>query len=80
MCSVFVNGEFTLLMEEDPQVFAYIRKEGDTEVLVCANFSETPAACDLLSEWKDGEVLIWNYKEKGETGVLRPYEAMMIRR
>ena len=24
-------------MEEDPQVFAYIRKEGDTEVLVCAN-------------------------------------------
>ena len=78
--SVFVNGEFTLLMEEDPQVFAYIRKEGDTEVLVCANFSETPAACDLLSEWKDGEVLIWNYKEKGETGVLRPYEAMMIRR
>lgn len=78
--SVFVNGEFTLLMEEDPQVFAYIRKEGDTEVMVCANFSETPAACDLLSEWKDGEVLIWNYKEKGETGVLRPYEAMMIRR
>ena len=78
--SVFVNGDFTLLMEEDPQVFAYIRKESDTEVLVCANFSETPAKCDLPDEWKDGEILIWNYKEKGETGVLRPYEAVMVRR
>lgn len=78
--SVFVNGDFRLLMEEDPQVFAYTRAEGDTEVLVCANFSDKPVACDVLSEWKDGEVLIWNYKEKGETGVLRPYEAVMVKK
>ncbi len=78
--SVFVNGDFTLLMEEDPQVFAYIRKESDTEVLVCANFSEIPAKCDLPDEWKDGEILIWNYLEKGEEGMLRPYEAVMVKK
>ena len=68
------------MMEEDPQVFAYVRTEGDTEVLVCGNFSDKPAKCELLTEWEDGENLIWNYKERGETGVLRPYEAMMIRK
>ena len=78
--SVFVNGTFTLLMEEDPQVFAYVRTEGDTEVLVCGNFSDKPAKCELLTEWEEGENLIWNYKERGENGVLRPYEAMMIRK
>lgn len=78
--SVFVNGDFTLLMEEDPQVFAYTRTEGDTEVLVCANFSDKPAKCELLEAWGSGEILIWNYREKGERAILRPYEAVMVKK
>ena len=74
---VFVEGEFHLLLPEDPQIFAYTRRLGDTEMLVCANFSDQPAACPLWKEWKDGRVLIHNYPGEYEEE-LKPYEAVMI--
>ncbi len=74
---VFVEGTFELLMEEDEQVFAYIRENDDSRMLVCANFTGTPAACPLLDEWKDGEMLVHNYKDDVETE-LKPYEALVV--
>lgn len=76
---VFVEGTFELLMEEDEQVFAYIRENDDSRMLICANFTGTPAACPLLDEWKDGEVLVHNYKADVETE-LKPYEAVIVRK
>ena len=76
--SVFVKGEFELLMEEDEQVFAYTRTENNMKMLVCANFSKEAADIGLPDEWKDMEMLICNYKEKVDENKLRPYESMIL--
>lgn len=74
---VFTDGRFRLLLPEDEQIFAYTRTDGDTEMLVCANFSGKAVKCPLISEWTDGTVLIHNYKEEINEE-LKPYEAFMI--
>ena len=76
-CPVFTDGKFELLLPEDEQIFAYTRTDQETEMLVCANFKREPSACPLLAQWKDAEVLIYNYEEKiGKD--LRPYEAVIL--
>ena len=74
---VFVDGKFELLLPEDEQIFAYTRTDGNTRMLVCANFTEAPASCPLLREWKRAEVLIHNYEKKIEEE-LKPYEAVIL--
>lgn len=75
--SVFVDGEFELLMEQDEQIFAYTRTDADTKLLVCANFSDKEAECPILKEWDDAETLIRNYKNDCQSGRMRPYEAVI---
>lgn len=75
--SVFINGKFELLMEEDEQIFAYLRIDKDTKMLVCANFSNKPAVCPILQEWHDKKLLIHNYNNITKENKLRPYEAMI---
>ncbi|MDO4328781.1 MAG: alpha-glucosidase [Lachnospiraceae bacterium] len=48
------------------------------QVLVCANFSDRPAACSLLRDWKNAETLIHNYPGEVLEEQLRPYEAVML--
>lgn len=74
---VFVEGRFQLLMEDDEKVFAYTRTGEDGTLLVCGNFTGETAACPVLDEWKDGEVLIHNYNDP-VAAELRPYEAVML--
>lgn len=74
---VLVTGSFELLMEEDPQIFAYTRTSNDTWILVCANFSGTAAVCPILEGWKDARTLIHNYNGEPKTQ-LKPYEAFML--
>ncbi len=74
---VFVEGKFQLLMEDDEKVFAYTRTGEDGTLLVCGNFTGETAACPVLDEWKDGEVLIHNYNDP-VAAELRPYEAVML--
>lgn len=76
---VFVDGRFDLLMEEDEQIFAYTRTTTENEMLVCVNFTGKPAACPLLGEWKDAQVLIHNY-DGNATEEMKPYEAVMLLR
>ena len=77
---IFAEGDFRLLLEEDENLFAYVRSLADRELLVVANFTEQEVTCTLPEEWKEGEVVIHNYKDCGKSGVLRPYESMMIER
>ena len=77
---IFAEGDFRLLLEEDENIFAYVRSLADRELLVVANFTEQEVTCTLPEEWKEGEVVIHNYKDCGKSGVLRPYESMMIER
>ncbi|MFQ9463863.1 MAG: alpha-glucosidase C-terminal domain-containing protein [Gallintestinimicrobium sp.] len=38
-----LDGAFTLLAEQDQQIFAYTRTDETEELLVCANFTKDPA-------------------------------------
>ena len=75
---VFVDGDFSLLFPEDPQIFAYTRDDGDTRLLVCANFTGEKAAFHLPAGWEGAGRLIRNYEDAPEEGVLRPYEAFIL--
>lgn len=79
---VFVDGKFELLLPEDEQVFAYLRTDSDTQMLVCANFTGEPAECQISGEWKEAQVLLHNYAddvpECGESLQLKPYEAFIL--
>ena len=79
---VFVDGKFELLLPEDEQVFAYLRTDSNTQMLVCANFTGEPAECQISGEWKEAQILLHNYAddvpECGESLQLKPYEAFIL--
>ena len=76
---VFLDGSFTLLLPEDEKIFAYVRKNEDSELHVCVNFTDEELSLPEACKWHDGELLIHNYD--GELGSeLRPYEAFMVYR
>jgi trehalose-6-phosphate hydrolase len=83
---VITYGEFQLILEEHPEIFAYIRRYGGERLLVVNNFygRETefslPPGLDLGSG--AGEVLIANYSDPAEGFQqirLRPYESIVYR-
>ncbi len=79
------HGDFTMLLEDDPRVYAFTRRLGDTVLLVVANFSGEPASAAGLPDaegWTGAELLITNVQERGQTPVLRlePWEARVYRR
>jgi oligo-1,6-glucosidase len=69
-----VHGDFTMLLEEDERVYAFLRRWEDTELLVLGNFSGDAVPVDLAG-WEDAELLV------GEPGdALRPWEGRVYRR
>jgi oligo-1,6-glucosidase len=72
---IIVHGDFTLLMEDDAQVFAYTREYEGKQLLVACNFSGDNAALDEASMTR-GELLIGNYPALN--GALAPYQAAML--
>ena len=78
------RGSFTMLLEEDPQVYAYTRELDGTELLVLANVSGEPAAPAIpdAAGWAGAEVLVPNVAEPASAPDLRlaPLEALVLRR
>jgi glucan 1,6-alpha-glucosidase len=78
--SVIREGNFDLLFAEHPDIFAYIRRTCNEELLVIANFHnkecyvEIPEECDKFELKKP---LISNYKTMDQINLYRPYEARM---
>ena len=78
---ILIDGKYEPLMLEDPNVFAYTRKNDAETLLVVCNFTDQEVVCEALEGWYDEEILLRNYKDGKIQSVLRPYEAvMMIRR
>lgn len=88
--SIFVEGDFTLLLPEDENIFAYVREYEGRKLLVAANFTDKEVECPILKEWgvpvsedgadksrDNGVLLIHNYSDLPSQQKLRPYEAMM---
>ena len=75
---VFVEGDFTLLEEEHPNLFVYQRGTGEEQILVVCNFGGGETRWTLPALWQDAQVLISNYSDRADT--LRPWEAMILHR
>ena len=75
--SIFVEGDFTLLLPEDENIFAYVREYEGRKLLVFANFTNQEVFCESLELWKSGKTLIRNYKDETSGTMLRPYEAFI---
>ena len=73
---VFVEGDFTLLEEEHPNLFVYQRGTGEEQILVVCNFGGGETRWTLPALWQDAQVLISNYSDRADT--LRPWEAMIL--
>ncbi|GGJ91297.1 alpha-glucosidase [Streptomyces camponoticapitis] len=86
---VVAHGDFTMLLPDDPRVYAYTRRlvEADgtaTELLVLGNFTGDTAEVDLPDDgWRDAVALIGNVPDTeplGTTVTLAPWEARVHRR
>jgi trehalose-6-phosphate hydrolase len=81
---ILTVGDYRLLMEEDPQIFAYERTNGDEKVLVINNFYGNETVFTLSQEWIEvmakSELLLSNYEDSSaleKTMKLRPYESLV---
>lgn len=78
---IITLGNFELLDEYNPRVFAYIRKHDNQQLLVIANFSEDITSFQLPAKYADHQLSIVtanyadNYPLSGSIS-LRPYEAI----
>ena len=72
---VFVDGHFRMLLEEDENIFAYLREAKEQNLLVICNFYEKTIQCPLEDLRRKGTLLITNYKGTEDDSILRPYEA-----
>jgi oligo-1,6-glucosidase len=69
------DGDFELLLPDDPSIYAFTRTAGTARLLVVANFTGEPVAVPLEL---GGEPVIGNYREPhGST--LRPWEVRVVR-
>jgi oligo-1,6-glucosidase len=57
---ILVDGEFTPLMEDDPQLWAYTRATVDRRLLVIANCGRTPRTVDVGGAWASAELVLGN--------------------
>ena len=78
---IIVYGSYTLLLEEDPVIFAYLREYEGKRWLVCANFSEEVQNLQLEVDETESKPIIQNYQrdfyDLSEL-VLEPYETFVV--
>jgi oligo-1,6-glucosidase len=72
------HGDFTMLLADDPRVYAFTRRLGGTELLVVANFSGEPVTPEVpdAERWVGAELLIG---DGGPGLALGPWEARAYR-
>lgn len=75
-----VYGDFRLIEEENPDIFAYERNLGEKKLIVLCNFRDTAAEMKARYDLTKGTVLIHNDTESltKEVWKLQPYEAYII--
>lgn len=76
---VIREGSYEPLLEEDTSVFAYIRKLGSEQILIVCNFTDKELDIKELQQWKNGKLLLGNYREEHDRCCLRPYEAKIVK-
>jgi oligo-1,6-glucosidase len=78
---LIVYGDYQLILEEDPEIFAYVRTYQDKKLLVICNFYEEEPIFKLPREinFMTKQLLLSNYKVDEKTSIsefsMQPYEA-----
>ena len=73
---IIADGDIRFLETGTPDVIAYERTLGDEKLSVYCNLKGTEVTADSMPE---GEILVSNYGQAGDKGVLRPFEARVIK-
>ncbi|MGG0462894.1 alpha,alpha-phosphotrehalase [Priestia aryabhattai] len=81
---IITYGNYELILEEDEQIFAYIRNGADEKLLVINNFYGSNTAFelpeDITFEGYHSEILLSNYEDSSKEFkqvLLRPYESIV---
>ena len=79
---LIVYGTYDLILDDDKDIYAYIRTLGDEKLIVYCNFSENTREVELPEGFTSGKVLISNYIDAkvNHKITLRPYEAIVIQK
>ena len=79
---LIVYGTYDLILDDDKDIYAYIRTLGDKKLIVYCNFSENTREVEIPEEFVNGKVLISNYSDAkaNQKITLRPYEAIVIQK
>jgi oligo-1,6-glucosidase len=84
---VVAHGDFTMLLPDDPDVYAFTRRLDDVELLVLGNFTgrEVVATVPEAAEWAAAELVLGNVEPAEASGsdagiTLAPWEARVLRR
>ncbi|MDX8343198.1 alpha,alpha-phosphotrehalase [Rossellomorea sp. YZS02] len=83
---IIVNGDYQLILEDHPDIFAYVRNGDGEKLLVVNNFYKKETEFTLPPEvdvngWTS-EILLSNYEDTAnvyENVALRPYESVVSR-
>ncbi|WP_284037271.1 alpha-glucosidase [Neobacillus sp. 114] len=78
---IIVEGDFQLLLEDHPELFAYERKWKEESVIVICNFGDKDMSVEneLLTRISDYNVILSNY-EGSNIEKLRPFEVVVLTR
>ena len=79
---LIVYGTYDLILDDDKDIYAYIRTLDDEKLIVYCNFSENTREVELPEEFTNGKVLISNYIDAkvNHKITLKPYEAIVIQK
>ncbi len=81
---VFTFGIYDLLLEKDPQIYAYTRTDDNSQMLVISNLSTKPAVFKVKGmNLSSSQLVLNNYEVASQTeaeGIeLKPYEARVYK-
>lgn len=79
--STFIEGKYELIMQEDPQIYAYTRTDEEGEFLIMCNLTGESAGFVDGFNLKESTLILSNYEmlNQQEYEILRPYEARLYR-
>ena len=79
---LLVYGNYEIIQEEHPTIYAYSRTLEDQKMLILLNFSELESSIAMSNYNSANEVLINNYSELSvdkNTITLKPYQAVVLK-
>lgn len=75
---IITEGDYTLILDGIPGLFAYQRSSRTEVMTVLCSFSDQQMRVPGLAEYFKGSKLIGNYGQDGAADTLRPYEALVL--